>query len=141
LDVLAAVDDMARAETCSPGRGATPAVARALLEEQLLRARGRHSAAIRHYEACLALDRNSTLALAALGQCGFFLGDLDNLIAAQLQAMRLSPADPYLANWSWRIGMVHFLQSQIEAIVWLERASMPIPGCQHRMLGWNLPMH
>lgn len=95
---------------------------------QLLRARGQYRAAIPDYEACLALDRNSILALAALGQCRFFLGDLENVIPAQQQAIRLSPADPYLPNWYWRIGMVHLLQSRIdEAVDWLERASSANP--------------
>jgi adenylate cyclase len=90
---------------------------------QLLRAQRRYDAAIPEYERAIALDRNSVLALAALGQCRLFTGALDAVIPAQEQAIRLSPADPYLPNWYWRIGMVHLLQSRNpEAISWLERA-------------------
>ena len=126
----AAGDDMARAERLlaearqSPRRQSLVHFWKA----QLLRARGQYSAAIPDYEACLALDRNSIIALAALGQCRFFLGDLEHVIPAQQQAIRLSPADPYLPNWYWRIGMVHLLQSRTdEAVAWLERASSANP--------------
>jgi adenylate cyclase len=126
----AAADDLARAEhllaevTGSSHRQSLVHFWKA----QLLRARGRYNAAIPDYEACLALDRNSILALTALGQCRFFLGDVENVIPAQLRAIRLSPADPYLPNWYWRIGMVHLLQSRLEeAIAWLERASSVNP--------------
>lgn len=94
-----------------------------LWKGQLLRAQGHFAAAIPEYERAIALDRNSVLALAALGQCQLFSGALDAVIPAQEQAIRLSPADPYLPNWYWRIGMVHLLQSRNdEAIAWLERA-------------------
>jgi len=50
------------------------------------------------------------------------------VIPAQEQAIRLSPADPYLPNWHWRIGMVHLLQSRIdESVFWLERARSANP--------------
>lgn len=139
----AAAEDMARAEDLlaqvvgSPRRQSLVHFWKA----QLLRARGRYTAAIPDYEACIALDHNSILALAALGQCRFFLGDLENVIPAQLRAIRLSPADPYLPNWYWRIGMVHLLQSRIEeAIAWLERASSVnprLPGPH----GWLVSAH
>jgi adenylate cyclase len=99
-----------------------------LWKGQLLRARGRYRAAIPEYETALAADRNSVLALAALGQCRFFSGLLEEVIPAQEQAIRLSPADPYLPNWHWRIGMVHLLQSRIdESVFWLERARSANP--------------
>ncbi len=89
---------------------------------QILRARRLFEAAIPEYEAALSLDRNSVVALAALGHCKFLAGAVEEAIPAQEQAIRLSPRDPYLANWYWRIGMVHLLQSRVdEAIVWLER--------------------
>jgi adenylate cyclase len=94
-----------------------------LWKGQLLRVQGRYEAAIPEYERAIALDRNSALALAALGQCRLFSGVLDAVIPAQEQAIRLSPADPYLPNWHWRIGMVHLLQSRNpEAVSSLERA-------------------
>jgi adenylate cyclase len=95
---------------------------------QLLRAQNRHDAAIPEYETAIALDRNSVPALAALGQCKFRAGSLDDAMAAQEQAIRLSPRDPYVANWHWRIGMVYLLQARPdEAITWLERARSANP--------------
>jgi tetratricopeptide (TPR) repeat protein len=86
----------------------------------------------RNTRPAIALDRNSVVALAALGQCKFRAGSLEETIAAQEQAIRLSPRDPYVANWYWRIGMVHLLQSRTEeAILWLEkarRANPRLPG-------------
>jgi tetratricopeptide (TPR) repeat protein len=39
------------------------------------------------------------------------------------QAIRLSPRDPFIAIWYFRIGVAHLLQSRIDdAIVWLEKA-------------------
>jgi adenylate cyclase len=94
-----------------------------LVKGQTLRAQQRYEAAIPNYEIALSLDRNSVIALAALGLCKFFTGAIEEAIPAQEQAIRLSPRDPRLPNWYWRIGMVHLLQSRIdEAISWLERA-------------------
>jgi TolB-like protein/class 3 adenylate cyclase len=90
---------------------------------QVLRARNWFEAAIPEYEQAIAFDRNSVLALAALGQCKFFTGALDEVIPAQEQAIRLSPRDPNVPNWYWRIGRVHLLQAlPDEAILWTERA-------------------
>jgi adenylate cyclase len=90
---------------------------------QLLRAQNQYDAAIPEYEAAIALDRNSVLALAALGQCKFRAGAMEEAVLAQEQAIRLSPRDPRIANWYWRIGMVHLLQSKVdEAVRWLELA-------------------
>jgi len=94
-----------------------------LVKGQVLRARQRYDAAIPEYETALALDRNSVLALAALGHCRFFSGSIEGAIAAQEQAIRLSPRDPRVSNLYWRIGMVHLLQLRTdEAIQWLEKA-------------------
>jgi adenylate cyclase len=39
------------------------------------------------------------------------------------QAIRLSPRDPLITIWYFRIGVAHLLQSRIDdAIDWLERA-------------------
>jgi adenylate cyclase len=95
---------------------------------QLLRAQHRYEAAIPEFEAAIALDRNSVLALASLGVCKFFTGALEEVIPAQEQAIRLSPRDPYIANWFWRIGMVHLLQSRTdEAILWIVKARSANP--------------
>jgi tetratricopeptide (TPR) repeat protein len=90
---------------------------------QVLRAQNRFEEAISEYETVIALDRNAVQALAALGQCRFFTGAVEDAIRAQEQAIRLSPRDPYVPNWYWRIGMAHLLQSRTgEAIVWIEKA-------------------
>jgi adenylate cyclase len=95
---------------------------------QVLRAQNRFEAAIPEYETALMLDRNSVTALAALGHCKFFTGALEEVIPAQQQAIRLSPRDPTVPNWYWRIGRVHLLQSQIdEAILWIEKARSANP--------------
>ena len=98
------------------------------LKAQLLRAQNHFAAAIPEYAAAIALNRNAVIAIATLGLCKFFTGDLDEAIPAQERAIRLSPRDPRLPNWYWRIGMVHLLQSRTdEAILWLERARSANP--------------
>jgi adenylate cyclase len=95
---------------------------------QLLRAQNRFDAAVPEYETAVMLDRNSVNALAALGQCKFFTGALDEVIPAHEQAIRLSPRDPFVPNWYWRIGRVHLLQSRLDdAILWIERARSANP--------------
>jgi TolB-like protein/Tfp pilus assembly protein PilF len=90
---------------------------------QMLRARGQFDAAIPEYESAVALNRNWVAAIAALGQCKFLAGAIEQAIPAQEQAIRLSPRDPHLPNWYWRIGMVHLLKGRIgDAISWLEQA-------------------
>jgi adenylate cyclase len=90
---------------------------------QVLRAQYRYDAAIPEYEIAIAANRNWVVAIAALGLCKFLSGSIEEAIPAQEQAIRLSPRDPRLPNWYWRIGMVHLLQSRTEeAIRWLEKA-------------------
>jgi class 3 adenylate cyclase/TolB-like protein/Tfp pilus assembly protein PilF len=90
---------------------------------QLLSAQHHYELAIPEYEAAIAVNRNSVMAIANLGWCKFFTGAIEEVIPAQELAIRLSPRDPRLPNWYWRIGMVHLLQSRTdEAILWLERA-------------------
>jgi adenylate cyclase len=99
---------------------------------QLLRARNEFANAIPELEAAVALNRNWVVAIGALGHCKFLTGALEESIPAQEQAIRLSPRDPRLANWCWRIGMVHLLKSRTdEAVGWLlkEVATNPrLPG-------------
>jgi adenylate cyclase len=95
---------------------------------QVLRARGRFDAAIPEYEIAIATNRNWVVAIANRGLCKFFAGSIEEAIPAQQQAIRLSPRDPRLPNWYWRIGMVHLLQSRVEeAIPWLEKARSANP--------------
>jgi adenylate cyclase len=96
---------------------------------QVFRAQQRYEAAIPEYEAAVASNRNWVLALAALSWCRFLSGSIEDTISVQEQAIRLSPRDPRLPNWHWRIGMVCLLRSQIEdAIPWLEKARSGNPS-------------
>jgi adenylate cyclase len=90
---------------------------------QFLRELGRCEAAIPEYEAVLALNRNWVNAIANIGRCKMFIGPIEEAIPAQQEAMRLSPRDPGMPFWYYRIGQAHLLQSHIgDAIEWLERA-------------------
>jgi len=95
---------------------------------QVLRAQCRYEAAIPEYERTVTLDRNRVNAVAALGLCKFHVGAIEQAIPAQEQAIRLSPRDPRLPNWYWRIGMAHLLKARIgDAISWLEQARSANP--------------
>jgi len=96
---------------------------------QLLRAQHRVEEAIPEYEAVLAFNRNWVLALAALGWCKFYAGSIEEALTAQERAIHLSPRDPHIGNWYWRIGMIHLLQSRTEeAILWIEKARSTSPN-------------
>ena len=90
---------------------------------QLLRARHHCDAAIPEYETVLAANRNVLPALANVGRCKIYVGLLDDGVALQERAIRLSPHDPFLGVWYFRIGQARLLQSRVdEAISWLEKA-------------------
>jgi TolB-like protein/class 3 adenylate cyclase len=90
---------------------------------EVLRTQRRYTEAIPEYEAALALDHNFVSALAAMGRCKTYIGPVDDAILAQQRAIRLSPRDPGLFHWYFRIGEGHLLQSRVDqAIHWLERA-------------------
>jgi tetratricopeptide (TPR) repeat protein len=96
---------------------------------EVLRTQRRYTEAISEYEDALAIDRNFANALAALGRCKTYIGPVDDAIHAQQKAIRLSPRDPQLYNWYFRIGEAHLLQSRIDqAIDWLEKARSGSPA-------------
>jgi len=104
---------------------------------QVLRARRRCAEAIPEYEAALAVNRNWVDALAAIGRCKIYIGPIEEGIAAQQQAIRLSPRDPSIWRWSYRIGEGHLLLSRIDdAILSLEKArnANPAPAYIHAFL-------
>ena len=95
---------------------------------QVLSAQGRLDEAISEYEIVLASDRNNVNALANMGRCRMFIGPIEDGISAQLQALRLSPRDPNIGSWYFRIGQARLLQSRFEeAILWLEKACGALP--------------
>jgi adenylate cyclase len=99
----------------------------------VLRVRGRPEEAIPEFETVLAFNRNATGALFQLGWCKLMTGSIDEVIPLAEQGIRLSPRDPYIANWYSRIGLAHLLQSHTkDAVLWLEKARdasprLPVP--------------
>jgi TolB-like protein/Tfp pilus assembly protein PilF len=117
--------DIARAEGLV--RQALEAAARSPLAHfakgQMLRVQKRYAEAIPEYETAITFNRNWVNALGLLGECKLFVGSIDEMIPLVEQAIRLSPRDPFIAIWYFRIGVAHLLQSRIDdAIVWLEKA-------------------
>jgi TolB-like protein len=96
---------------------------------QVLRAQRRYAEAIPEYEVAVASNRNWVTAIAHLGECKFRAGSTGEAIPAQEQAIRLSPRDPEIGVWYYRIGQAHLLHSRTdEAILWLEKARSANPA-------------
>jgi TolB-like protein/DNA-binding winged helix-turn-helix (wHTH) protein/Tfp pilus assembly protein PilF len=90
---------------------------------QLLRAEHRCDAAIPEYEIVIAANRNALSSIGNIGRCKIYLGLLDEGVALERRAIQLSPHDPFLAIWLFRIGQAKLLQSRTgEAIEWLKKA-------------------
>jgi TolB-like protein/Flp pilus assembly protein TadD len=90
---------------------------------QVLRTQNRFDEAISEYETVLGLDHNWVFAITNLGWCKLLTGSIEEAIELHKRAIRLSPRDPRIGNWYYRIGLVHLLQSRIdEAIDWFESA-------------------
>jgi TolB-like protein/Tfp pilus assembly protein PilF len=95
---------------------------------QVLRVQGRLDEAIAEYETVLTANPNWVEAFAAIGRCKILIGRIEEAIAAQQQSIRLSPRDPEIGLWYFRIGQAHLLQSRVvEAISWFERACSASP--------------
>jgi TolB-like protein len=123
--------DIERAEGLArQALAALPRGARAhFVTGEVLRVQRRYAEAISEYEAALALDRNLVTALANMGRCKTYIGPVGEAIPFQERAIRLSPRDPQIFNWYFRIGEAHLLQSQVDqAIAWLEKARSGTPG-------------
>jgi TolB-like protein len=96
---------------------------------QILRVKGRPEEAIPEFETVIALNHNSVFAITNLGWCKLYTGPIEEARRLHERAIRLSPRDPYISNWYYRIGLGHLLQSRTdEAFVWLERARGANPG-------------
>jgi TolB-like protein/DNA-binding winged helix-turn-helix (wHTH) protein len=100
-----------------------------IAKAQVLRAHGRCEEAIPEFETALAINRNVAVVLHVLADCQLKIGSIEEVIPLEEQAIRLSPRDPRLGHFYFRIGHVHLLQSRTdEAIVWLEKARGAVPG-------------
>jgi adenylate cyclase len=127
--------DIARAEgLVGQALAASPRSALAhYAKGQILRAQGKHDEAIPEYETVLAFNRNWADAIASLGWCRFFAGSIDEAIRLLEQAIRVSPRDPAIGYWYFRIGNACLVQSRVdEAIVWAQKARSANPGNPRR---------
>jgi TolB-like protein/Flp pilus assembly protein TadD len=125
-DIKRAEELAAKAVASSPRSGLAH-----FAKAQVLRVQRRSAEAIPEYEAALAVNPNWVTALASIGRCKIRIGPIEEGIEAQEQAIRLSPRDPSIWNWYFRIGEGYLLQSRIDdAILWLEKArnANPAPG-------------
>lgn len=120
-----AADDIKRAEAlANRALAAAPRSPSAHdVKATVLRAQHRCVDAIREYETRFSLNHNAAGALADTGRCKIDVGPIEEANPLLEQAIRLSPLDPYIANWYYRIGVAHLLQSHMDdAILWLEKA-------------------
>ena len=84
----------------------------------------------------IELDGNEPGAHANLGWCKLLTGLMEEAIPALKRALRLSPRDSRVGNWSARIGLVHLLQSRTDqAILWLEKGRSASPALPY-VYGW-----
>jgi TolB-like protein len=135
-------DDIKRAETLS--LSAVAAAPRSPLVHfargQVLRVQGRLDEAITEYEAVLAVDRNNVQAFAHIGRWKILIGLIEEGVAAQEQALRLSPCDPGIVFSMPELGtLVCFNRvSKRQSRGWRRRASsariLPHPLHSSRLL-------
>ena len=122
-DITRAEELIAQALAASPDSAAAH-----FAKGVLLRFWGRPDEAVLEFETVLAFDRNWVGALFQLGWCKVMTGSFDEVIPLAEQAIRLSPRDPAIANFYWRIGWVHLLESHTgDAVLWLEKARSANP--------------
>src|SRR5262249_10137993 len=119
-----AADDIKQAESLA--NRALAAAPRSPLAHQVkahvLRAQRRCGEAILEYETVLALNHNAAGALGSIGRCKIYIGPIEEAIPLLEQAIRLSPRDPGIGYWYFRIGEAHLLQSHTDdAILWFEK--------------------
>ena len=81
------------------------------------------------YEAAIASNRNLVNALHGLAYCKLMVGFIDEAYELEEQVIRLSPRDPSIGNFYFRLGTIHLLRSRIdEATSWFEKARSANPG-------------
>jgi adenylate cyclase len=99
----------------------------------LLRAHNRYDEAASEYETVLLFNRNWVAAISDLGLCKFYIGSIEEAIPLLEQAIRLSPRDPFIGYWYFRIGTAYLVQSRVDdAIVWAKKARSADPGNPRR---------
>jgi TolB-like protein len=99
----------------------------------LLRAHNRYDEAASEYETALLFNRNWVAAISDLGLCKFYIGSIEEAIPLLEQAIRLSPRDPFIDYWYFRIGTAYLVQSRVDdAIVWAKKARSADPGNPRR---------
>jgi len=108
---------------------------------QLLRVRRKCDDAIPEYQTAIALDPNLPHAYAWLADCKLKTGSIEGVIPLLDRAIQLSPQDPSIGPWYWRIGMVHVYRHEPEeAIAWLEKAQAGYatrgPAAGYWVHGW-----
>jgi adenylate cyclase len=108
---------------------------------QLLRVRRKCDDAIPEYQMAIALDPNLPHSYAWLADCKLKTGTIEGVIPLLDRATQLSPQDPSIGPWYWRIGMVHVYRHEPdEAIAWLEKAQAGYatrgPAAGYWVHGW-----
>jgi TolB-like protein/DNA-binding winged helix-turn-helix (wHTH) protein len=83
------------------------------------------------------------LAFGAYGAALMFNGHFDEAVRAQEQALRLSPRDPFRAEWQYRLAMAHFAAGRYElARDWAQTAATTSPAVRwppvHAAALWQL---
>jgi adenylate cyclase len=100
---------------------------------QMLRVQHRYDEAIPEYETVLVFNRNWVGTISDLGMCKFFTGSIEEAIPLLEQAIRVSPRDPAIGYWYFRIGTAYLVQSRVDdAIVWAKKARSANPGNPRR---------
>ena len=84
---------------------------------------GRAQRGIDELERALAIDPNMAIARATLGLAQIFVGRAENTDAHVLEALRLSPRDPYVALWFQQAGLAKlFLGDFAQALPWNKKS-------------------
>jgi TolB-like protein/Flp pilus assembly protein TadD len=127
--------DIARAEgLVGQALAASPRSALAhFAKGHMLQAQDRWEEAIPEFETVLVFNRNWVAAISNLGLCKFFTGSIEEAIRLLEQAIRISPRDPSIGHWYFRIGTAYLVQSRVDdAIVWAQKGRSADPGNPRR---------
>lgn len=104
--------------------------------------KGDTAAMLRHTHAWI--ERHPVqLSFGAHGSALMFNGHFDEAVRAQERALRLSPRDPFRAEWQYRLAMAHFAAGRYAlARDWAQTAATTNPGLRwppvHAAALWQL---